>query len=67
MKKELESARKESLELVEKERKRYEQKMSQLTEREAELERRLHASSASLSGECDTSRSCTINLVDWIC
>ena len=67
LKKELESSKKESLELVEKKRKLHEEKLPQMTEREAELERRLRASSASLSGECDTSRSCTINLVDWMC
>ena len=50
LKKELESAKKESLELVERERKLYEEKLAQMTEREAELARRLRASSASLSG-----------------
>ena len=67
LKKELESAKKESQEIAEKQRKLHEEKLAQMAEREAELERRLRASSASLSGECDTSRFCTINLVDWIC
>ena len=66
MKKELESAKKESLELVEKQRKLHEEKLAQMTVQEAELEKRLRASSASLSGECDRTCSCTFCLVDWI-
>ena len=50
MKKELESVKKESLELVEKQRSLHEEKLAQMTVREAEPEKRLRASSASLSG-----------------
>ena len=53
LKKELESAKKESQEAAEKQRQLYEEKLAQVTAREADLGKRLHAASTSLSGKCD--------------
>ena len=55
LRKELESAKKESQEAAEKQRQLYEEKLAQITAREADLGKRLQAASASLSGKCDAS------------
>ena len=55
LKKELESAKKESQEAAEKQRQLYEEKLAQVTAREADLGKRLQATSTSLSGKCDAS------------
>ena len=61
LKKELESAKKESQEAAEKQRRLHEEKLAQMTAREAELERRLRAANASLSGKCDALYFCTVS------
>ena len=52
---ELESAKRESKEAAEKQRRLYEEKLAQATAREADLGKRLQAVSTSLSGKCDAS------------
>ena len=53
LKKELGSAKRESQEAAEKQRQLYEEKLAQVAAREADLGKRLHAASTSLSGKCD--------------
>jgi len=61
LKKELESAKKESQEAAEKQRRLHEEKLAQMNAREAVLERRLRAASASLSGKCNELYFCTVS------